>query len=204
MNCFQFDKNYICSNCLKNLNFRINFNCLECGRKIISHCQIKNHSKLIKFLISFNSSENKTLYEAILLGKKGAYEIFNDFGYYLGQELKKYNFRDYYLTFIPLTRKKLLERGFNQTEILAQAISQTTGLKIFSEILKIKETSDQAVLNYEQRLKNLQGSFSLKNKPPAKLILIDDLKTTGATLKECSRVLKTGGAKEIIALTILS
>lgn len=154
-------------------------------------------------MISFNKSENKILYEAILLGKKGSFEIFNDLGYYIGQELKKYNFNEYYLTFVPLTKKKILERGFNQTEILAKAISQITNQKIFFGLIKNKETEDQALLNYEERYKNLKGAFSLKEKPPQKLILIDDLKTTGATLKECAQVLKTGGTKEIVALTVL-
>ncbi|GIW67150.1 MAG: hypothetical protein KatS3mg096_018 [Candidatus Parcubacteria bacterium] len=141
------------------------------------------------------------LREMVLLGKNGSKEIFQDFGEIIARYLK--NFSDYYLTFVPLTSKKRLQRGFNQSEVLAQAIAKSLNLKIFNGLIKIKETKDQTELNSEQRLTNLTGAFALKEKPPRKVILIDDIKTTGATLKECARTLKNGGTKEIIALTIL-
>jgi competence protein ComFC len=86
---------------------------------------------------------------------------------------------------------------------LAKTISENLGLKIFLGLEKIKETEDQVGLSFEERLTNLKNAFQVKEKPPNKIILIDDIKTTGATLKECAQILKKAGAKEIIALTIL-
>lgn len=201
--CFNYTRNYFCFDCVNRLNFRSSFNCLECDRRVSLRCPIKGHSELIKFLISFGSYENKFLREIVILGKEKAYEIFSDLGFYVGQELKNYNFNDYFLVPVPLSRGKLLKRGFNQSEILAIILGKEINLKIFKGLLKIKETEDQNLLDYKKRLVNLEGAFALKEKPPLKVILIDDVKTTGATLKECAKVLKRGGSKEIIALTFL-
>jgi len=139
----------------------------------------------------------------ILLGKNGYKEIFRDLGELMSNFLKNYDFRNFYLTFVPLTKRKLIDRGFNQSEILAHIISKNLKLKVFSGLLKIKDTKDQASLDFEKRLNNLKDVFKIKSSPPEKIILVDDVKTTGTTLKECAKVLKESGAKEIIALTIL-
>lgn len=201
LHCFNYNQNYFCQQCLKTLKWEINFSCLECGQRVVNKCRIKAHSNLIKFLISFGDYENEFLKSMILLGKDGSKEIFEDFGYLIANYLK--NFNGFHLTFVPLTFKKYLQRGFNQSEVLAKGIAKNLNFKIFSGLIKIKDTKDQAELNSEQRLTNLANAFSLKEKPPKKIIIIDDIKTTGATLKECARVLKNGGAQEIIALTIL-
>lgn len=201
--CFNYTKNYLCFSCLKNTKFQISFNCLECGKRVNPTCQTKNHSKLIKFLISFADYENKILRDLVILGKKEAFEIILDLGKYIGDMLKRYRFQDYYLVPVPLTKKKLIARGFNQTEILSEGIKQITGQRIFKGLIKIKETKDQSDLDYEGRLKNLESAFALKELPPQKIILVDDIKTTGTTLKKSAEVLKRDGAKEIIALTIL-
>ena len=139
----------------------------------------------------------------LLIGKDGCGEIFNDLGKIISIFLKNYNFKDYSLAFVPLTKKRLIERGFNQSEVLAQELTKNLKLKIFSGLVKIKETEDQAKIDFEKRLNNLKDAFKVKSPPPEKIILVDDVKTTGTTLKECAKVLKKSGTKEIIALTIL-
>jgi len=201
--CLNYSKNYLCLDCLKKINFKPNLNCLECDQKVFDSCRIKEHSTLIKYLISFGFYENEFLQELILLGKNGYKEIFKDFGEIISEFLKNYNFHNYYLTFVPITREKLITRGFNQSEVLAQAIASKLELKIFSDLVKIKKTEDQVKLDFQKRLSNLKNVFKVKSAPPKKIILIDDVKTTGATLKECAKVLKESGTKEIIALTIL-
>jgi ComF family protein len=203
LSCFNYNKNYLCFDCLRKLNFRPNFNCLECGQRVVEKCRIKEHSSLIKYLISFGLYENEFLKEIVLLGKDGYKEIFEDFGEIISDFLKNYNFKDYSLAFVPVTKRKLIDRGFNQSEVLAQKLAKNLNLKIFSDLIKIKETEDQAKLDFEKRLNNLKDAFKVKSLPPKKIILVDDIKTTGATLKECAKVLKEAGAKEIIALTIL-
>jgi competence protein ComFC len=188
---------------LKKLNFRPNFNCLECGQRVVEKCRIKEHSSLIKCLISFGFYENEFLKMMVLLGKDGYKEIFEDFGEIISSFLKNYDFKDYFLTFVPVTKRKLIDRGFNQSEVLAEKLAKNLNLKIFSGLVKIKDTEDQVKLDFEKRLDNLKDVFIVKSHSPKKIILVDDVKTTGATLKECAKVLKEAGTREIIALTIL-
>lgn len=120
------------------------------------------------------------------------------------------NFNEPILIPIPLSKKRYRERGFNQSEILCQKlieIDQNKYLKLEKNILiKIKETEHQARIgDRRHRLKNLSGSFAVKNGEVIKrknIILIDDVTTTGATLNEAKKILKSFGARKVIAFTI--
>ncbi|EKE14572.1 MAG: phosphoribosyltransferase, partial [uncultured bacterium] len=107
---------------------------------------------------------------------------------------------------IPLHKKRLKERGFNQSELLAKEIAPVLGFKYLGEILIRKiYTQAQAELPKEERLHNIKDCFELKEKSEIKgktIILIDDVFTTGATLQEAAKVLKKGGAKKVWGLTI--
>lgn len=110
---------------------------------------------------------------------------------------------------VPLHNKKLQERGFNQSEYIAQSFAKEKNLPIVNDIL-IKTVPTQAqvkTMNRNERLKNLEGAFSInasafsphRNK---RIILIDDVATSGATLMHTSRTLRAAGAKRIIALVV--
>ena len=108
---------------------------------------------------------------------------------------------------IPLTRKKLKKRGYNQAEILGKCLSDKLSIKMGVDVLyKIKETISQVeIKDRDKRLKNIQGVFAVKNPEIIKnkiIILVDDITTTGATLNEAGRVLKQSGAKKIIGLAV--
>jgi ComF family protein len=110
---------------------------------------------------------------------------------------------------IPLTKKRLRSRGFNQTEILAKELEKQNKdlFKTESRVLiKIKETAPQAqIKNRERRLRNMRGVFTVKNSAAITgrtVLLIDDITTTGATLSEARNALKDSGAKQVFAITI--
>jgi len=105
---------------------------------------------------------------------------------------------------IPLDKKKLKRRGFNQAEELARELSNSLGLPLFLNVLiKTKETLAQAKISKEERKKNLVGAFSiLKTLPGKKIFLIDDVFTTGSTMEECAGVLKKAGAKEVWGVVV--
>ncbi|OHA99819.1 MAG: hypothetical protein A3E93_01150 [Candidatus Zambryskibacteria bacterium RIFCSPHIGHO2_12_FULL_43_12b] len=110
---------------------------------------------------------------------------------------------------IPVSRKKLLEKGFNQTEVIASAIKEfdTDNILIFNRDLlkKRKDTVPQAKLPRNKRLVNLEGAFSVENLGVAAdktIILIDDVTTTGSTLREAKKTLESVGAKKVLAFTI--
>ncbi len=108
---------------------------------------------------------------------------------------------------IPLSRKRLRQRGYNQSELLGKFLSDKLSVKISSNVLyKTRETISQVeIKDRSKRLKNLQGAFEVKNPETIKnksVILIDDIITTGATMAEASRVLKKAGAKKVIGLVV--
>jgi len=107
---------------------------------------------------------------------------------------------------IPLTRKRLLERGFNQSLLLAKELGIRTGLKVKGDILiKVKETPPQTSLGSKERRSNLKGAFFLKEPSLVfgkRVLLVDDVFTTGSTLREAFYVLKQAGAKTVMAVTL--
>lgn len=107
---------------------------------------------------------------------------------------------------IPLEKKRLKWRGFNQAEEIAKELGSFLGIPLITDCLrKTRETIPQVELPPKARKENIKGVFSLregklvKNK---KILLLDDVYTTGSTLKECARILKEAGAREIIGVVV--
>ena len=109
------------------------------------------------------------------------------------------------ITFVPMHDKKEWRRGFNQSKLIAEEISKITNLEVMSLLEKVKRTESQAKLDKAERVKNIEGVFNIRkdqNKIPEKLVLIDDIWTTGATMKECCKVLKKVGVKKVWGFTL--
>jgi len=109
---------------------------------------------------------------------------------------------------IPLARKRLLFRGFNQSEVLAKKITQNFSWPLGQNIVSRQNSRQPQVgLRKKDRLANVRGIFKIKYPaseflPGKKILLVDDVVTTGATLDECAKVLTQAGAKEIWALVL--
>lgn len=107
---------------------------------------------------------------------------------------------------IPLSKKRLKYRGFNQAEEIAKELSSFWKIPLANDILfKVKETFPQVGLSKEEREKNIKGVFVATNSNLIKnktILILDDVFTTGATLEEAARILKKTGAKEIWAITV--
>ena len=107
---------------------------------------------------------------------------------------------------VPLHRARERERGFNQSEVLAEGISLAMGIPLARDILKRKRhTKDQTYLNAQQRAENVRGAFVVTHPEKVdgrRVILVDDVMTTGATLSECARMLQEAGAAGISAATL--
>ncbi len=102
------------------------------------------------------------------------------------------------LVSIPLHRRRLCERGFNQSELFARHFSDLCGIAVSPDLLKRRYfTSTQTELKKQQRLQNVHDAFLCMKTPPSTVILIDDVFTTGATVAECARVLRARGAKQV-------
>jgi ComF family protein len=105
---------------------------------------------------------------------------------------------------VPLNIKRLRERGFNQSLLIARVISKTMKVPLLMNILlKKKETPPQIGLSAKERLSNLKDAFEANGDIKGfRLLLVDDVMTTGATVTGCSRQLLKAGAKEVVVLTL--
>lgn len=108
---------------------------------------------------------------------------------------------------IPLSRERLRERGFNQAAKIANSLGKELNLPILhNALIRIKHTPPQShTKSKKEREANVENIFSVTSKEPLahqSVILIDDVTTTGATLRNAAKVLKTGGVQTILVLTI--
>lgn len=105
---------------------------------------------------------------------------------------------------IPLSKKRLRWRGFNQAEILTRALNQYFSYPLNLQLKREYHSKPQATLNENERLKNLLGAFTWtgKNLNDRIIILIDDVVTTGTTLNEAAKILKAAGAGKIYGLVL--
>lgn len=104
---------------------------------------------------------------------------------------------------IPLYKIRYRDRGYNQAEILAREIGKITRLPMEDVLVRKKSTSPQKKLSDTQRKKNIEDAFALKREIEYKIvILIDDIYTTGSTLDEATKVLKSAGVSKVYFLTI--
>lgn len=106
---------------------------------------------------------------------------------------------------VPLHHKRLLERGYNQSQEIAEALALQTGLAISTDGLRReRSTESQVELNREQRFQNVADAFVAEAAlvHQKTVLLIDDVCTTGATLDSCAKALLTAGAVAVYALTV--
>ena len=107
---------------------------------------------------------------------------------------------DVYIAYVPMFRKKKRRRGFNQSEKIAQSLGKISKKETISLLEKIKDTESQTQLNREERIENVKDSFRVLpdlSFIPKKVVLVDDLWTTGSTMKECAKILKIGGVEKV-------
>ena len=103
---------------------------------------------------------------------------------------------------VPLHRSRLAKRGFNQAELMAKNVAQRISAPVLDKLKLVRRTRDQIELSADARRENVSGAFVARGPVAGRVLLVDDVFTTGATLGECARVLRRAGAEEIRALTL--
>lgn len=109
------------------------------------------------------------------------------------------------VTFVPMTKSDQKHRGYNQSKLLAKNLAHSLSVPLMDCLRKTRSTKKQHTLTGEERKSNLKGAFTVGT--PADVVgktvlLCDDIKTTGATLSECVRVLLSSGAKDVYCVCI--
>ena len=105
---------------------------------------------------------------------------------------------------VPLHPARKRERGFNQAELLSLALHRHTGLPVQNVLRRTRYTTTQTQFDRSERMENLKGAFRLRrgsNVRDLRMLLVDDVLTTGSTLSECALVLKKAGAISVHAAT---
>ena len=136
---------------------------------------------------------------------KWVYDIESVFIDELLKQFNKIDIPKLILVPVPLHAKRKNWRGFNQSEKLAGNLAKKLGTEKLELLRRTRETKPQVGLSREERNKNIRGAFSLISDYDLSeeiIILVDDVYTSGATIAECSKVLKKGGAKSVWGLVI--
>jgi ComF family protein len=110
-----------------------------------------------------------------------------------------------FLVPVPLHSARLREREFNQAEVLARTVGERTGVRVESCLHRVRYTTTQTRLDREERMENLRNAFELGQNHDVRnrrILLVDDVLTTGSTLDECARVLRGAGAASVRAITV--
>ncbi|OIO46422.1 MAG: hypothetical protein AUJ28_02615 [Parcubacteria group bacterium CG1_02_37_51] len=209
LNC-QTPGQYLCPTCLAQVKLRCQRQCPLCNQEqqdtaICQNC--RSQTRLDNIIICADY-ENEILQNTIHAFKYNNVKS-------LSAPLAQLMIRTYQLTTplanpliipTPLHRKRELERGFNQSELLAKVFAQKFNCQINTKILyRQKNNSHQADLNKKERLVNIKDCFVIKDAEQIKnknIILIDDVITTGATLNEQAKLLQAAGAKKIWAIVL--
>ena len=107
---------------------------------------------------------------------------------------------------VPISEKRLKARGYNQSLLIAREIANQLNLELLNNcLIKTKNIVEQSKLNRDDRIQNVKGVYDIKNKQlikNKKILLIDDIYTTGSTVNECSKILRQGSPTEIGVLVL--
>jgi len=202
----------ICSDCLEGFRPLSSPLCSICGTEFKTGSG-EDHpcGACIKDIPSFDGAASMFIYndamkEAVHFFKyKGKSILSRPLGNSLAQHHLSKGDYDAILP-VPLYIKRLRNRGYNQSQLLAVELGRIVGIKVDPWLLKrARPTLSQTGMKRNERIKNLKGAFMLRKGSTVKgmkLLLIDDVYTTGSTVEECAKVLKKGGAKKVNVLTL--
>ena len=125
----------------------------------------------------------------------------------LADKLRKEETSDFdMLVWIPISRLRRLRRGYDQVELIARTLSRELDLPLVCALKKIRHTRPQSrIKGFEKRKANVLGAYRvISSVEGKKILLLDDIVTTGATMAEAARMLKTAGAKEVHGIAVAS
>lgn len=200
----------MCDDCHKNLPFITDKVCKKCGEPIKSlaeYCvRCKNHVDkgfdIARSAFLYDGEMRKLIIDLKFNGKK-----------YLAEYLSWFLYDTYVLNGfdcnlvvpVPMHKNSLKRRGYNQQELLCDSFAQN-GIEVdTTSVVKAIDTKTQVGLDFKQRQTNLNGAFKVVNKQKIKgkrVLIVDDIYTTGATVSEVANTVKKAGASSICVLTL--
>lgn len=204
----------ICPQCMEEIRWAFGKTCAKCGKplqdwyypSICTDCTINRHFFERGFTCVFYGEKEKKIVYDIKYNQK-AY-IAAKIAEIMKERLKSANINPDCILPVPMHKMKLKERGYNQAEILSVYLSELTGIEYKNNILlRIKNTEPMSRLSLSERKNNLRNAFAVEKKEKIKgkrILLVDDVYTTGSTADECSKALLAAGAETVWVLTFAS
>ena len=207
----------ICPDCLEGLPFISGPVCSKCGKQLspaniskglCSDCQTRIRLFQRNYcLLNYDSRMRDLISDIKYRGKREYTEFLSLLAAQrLGDELNKLDIEA--LIPVPIHEKRLKKRGYNQAELIASGLSERTGIELRADILKRRlSTKAQKELGHDARVLNLQNAFFARIPEGISLrrvLLLDDIYTTGGTLEACTEALLDAGVSEVYGLCIFA
>jgi ComF family protein len=203
---------YICTNCFAGIKMQTSSICGVCGRYAVdglTHPRCRGR-------YTIDGTSAALVYRGIV--KKLVYqykfaphlfdlsEILCDFLYESAiqqESLEEYLRPSCVITSVPLYRSRHLARGYNQSELLAKNLAKRVGVRCINASYKVKDTSSQVGKTEQERRDSIKGAIVVRKVDmPKRILIIDDVLTSGATMNEMAKVLKKNGAKYVWGLAL--
>ncbi|ACI18873.1 ComF family protein [Dictyoglomus thermophilum] len=193
--CGKYSEGFVCKSCFEKLKFPKNY-CGMCGRPLTGSLEIcYNCSKEKKV---WDSYEFVAYYDGMWKEIIASFKFKNkpylaDFISQIGKEkILKREWRIDYITYVPLSYRALVYRGYNQSEYIAHFLGKNLKIPYGPLLYLKKDIKPQKSLNLREREKNVLNAFGVieDKKVSGNILLVDDVYTTGATLKECAKTLR--------------
>ena len=207
----------LCDDCIRNFHWTNKKTCDKCGKLmeddgiyiLCKDCRHDSHYFKKGFTCLMYGLYEKELVLAFKYGKQG----------YMGEKLADMMMDRMEPEFenglnvdivipVPIHKKKLRQRGFNQAELMARPLSKKWGLPLDCKtLIRTKSTPAMSNLTPLQRRENIAGAFVIEKVKEGvvkdkSILLVDDVYTTGSTVDECSKVLLAAGAKDVYVITL--
>lgn len=211
--CLQCDKEgeWVCQSCLNKIESLEQTSCIGCGSKVqqVACCQMCLDTRPTQSYWSLYKYHTPLISSVILqLKYHGAFDIERTLVKLLYQHKFIYSYIENKFDCIvpvPLHPIRFRERGFNQSDCVARAVSEVFGIPIVNALIRTKVTKQQALLSGVQRKENVVGAFvctDVEGVFGKRVLLIDDVLTTGSTIDACAVALNNAGVQTSCALTL--
>ncbi|GGE04814.1 amidophosphoribosyltransferase [Marinithermofilum abyssi] len=209
---FAGEPHRVCNGCLERLEPICGGICRRCGRPmrtagVCRDCLRRSRRELDvnRACFRYTSFTRDCIH---FLKYRGQETLARPFGSFLAAAVEEWKWRGDLVTYVPLHPEKYRERGFNQAELLAREMGRRLWIPVRSLLIRVRSTSPQSRRNRSERIRELQGSFALSDlgkrllRTNRRILVVDDVYTTGTTLNECAKVLKDGGASRVDSVTV--
>lgn len=200
-------KERICRKCADKLEYIKEPYCMKCGKQIEEEkeeycydCQRKKHSYDRGIAVyQYTEAIKQSIYRFKYQGKR-EYASF-----YAREAAKRYGrliaeWKIDVIIPVPMYKPKKRRRGYNQAELIAQELGKYLNISVNTEVLeRFRKTIPMKELNDVERIKNVENAFNIKTNVVKykKVLLVDDIYTTGATIDQCSKILKEHGVEKV-------